>query len=107
MSSTRSCSASRLFPGEDPLGRRHLGIGWKDGETAEIIGVAGDVKYGRMDEPVEPDLYIPFAQSSDTPVTLVFRTRSAPLSMVSEVRQAVFRLDRDVPVFDVQTMEHE
>jgi ABC-type antimicrobial peptide transport system permease subunit len=67
--------------------------------------VAGDVKYGRLDEPAEPDVYVPFAQSSESPVSLVVRTRSAPLALAPEIRRAVLRLDRDLPVFDVRTLE--
>ena len=52
-------AAKKLWPGEDPIGRP-VGIGqggfYKD--TAYVIGVVGDVRYGTLDSLPNADVYI-------------------------------------------------
>jgi putative ABC transport system permease protein len=99
-------AARRFFPGENPLGRRiHLGIGWEDEEYAEVVGMVDDVRYGKIEEAPEPDVYVPFAQAPHPFVFLLLRSRTAPETLIPEIRQTVLRLDRDIPVYDIKTME--
>lgn len=99
-------AAERLFPGQNPLGQRiRLGIGWEEEEYAEIVGIVGDVKYGTLEEPVGPDVHVPYAQNPYAQVFLVARTRREPGALVPEIRKAVLRLAPDVPVYDAKTLE--
>ena len=59
-------AARRYWPGESPLGRRfRLGIGWEKDEYAEIVGVVGDVQYRKIDEVVQPEVYLSHLQPTD------------------------------------------
>jgi predicted permease len=96
--------ASRLWPGQDPIGRSFR---WVDGgDAVEVVGVVRDGKYVMLGESPRPYSYVPLAQEYDTPVTLHVRTASAdPLTLVPSIRQVLQDLDRDLPVFSVRTMQ--
>ncbi|HEY0081671.1 MAG TPA: ABC transporter permease, partial [Pyrinomonadaceae bacterium] len=52
--------ARRVFPGEDPVGKR-ITV-WRDEKFArEIVGVVGDVKSTRLDAETGSQIYVPYA----------------------------------------------
>ena len=100
----------RFFPGEDPIGKRiRLSIRPSaEGQDAngEIVGVVGDVKHQTLDKEAGAECYIPYLNISDPYMTLVVRTTALdPSSLTSALRSAVQQVDKDQPVFDVQTMD--
>jgi putative ABC transport system permease protein len=98
--------ARRYFPNEDPVGNRLRVESWTffGPRTLEIVGIAADVKHRGLTE-VQPMVYVPLAQypRSDSPV--VVRTIGEPMAFVDRVRTAVASLDRDQPVYNIQTLE--
>ncbi len=71
----------------------------------EIVGIVGDVKQVALDAPPVPELFIPYTQWPSTEVSLVLRTRStAPIALMPIVEKEVRRLDPDVPVTNVKSM---
>jgi putative ABC transport system permease protein len=52
-----------------------------------------------------PEYYLPHAQDSWNAMVLVARTSVDPASTASALRQQVWAIDKDQPVFDVKTME--
>jgi predicted permease len=98
-------AARKLFPGEDPVGKRmHAGYGAPE-DMSEIIGVVADVRYGGPDEAAGPDLFA--AQLQDRPHgRMVFaRTHGDPASYPAAMRAAVESLDPDLPIYSVCTLE--
>ena len=103
--------AARAFPGQDPIGKR---IGCcEEGPNGLklIIGVAGDIRSrGPAVEP-RPEFYLPLAQTPDIAwswnrtMYVVVRTTGDPAALVKPLNAAVSRIDRDLPLFDVRTME--
>jgi putative ABC transport system permease protein len=99
-------SAARQFwPGEDAVG--HLVAVGQRGfrERAEVIGVVGDVRYGQMDELPRPDVYVPFLQSPQSSMIVDVRTRGSAAAFAALLREQVRALNRDLPVYDIRTME--
>jgi putative ABC transport system permease protein len=97
-------AARRFWPGEDPIGQ-HIGVGQGGfGDRVEVIGIVGDVRYGQMDEPPKPDVYISTLQSPRNSLILYARTAGNPTALVRGVRQEVHALNKDLPVFDTKTM---
>jgi putative ABC transport system permease protein len=99
-------AARRFWPGEDPIGKRAtLGQGgFSDG--AEVVGIVGDVRYGSPDEPARPDMYEPFLQATPQFRMMLFvRTAGNPLSVLPAVRREVLALNRNLPTYDVKTMD--
>jgi predicted permease len=98
-------AARQLFPGEEAIGRRiRVGIGmFGENETAEIVGIVGDVRYVAVHEEPKLDIYVPYAQYPND-VMLHVRTDTDPASLAAAVRREVLALDPDLPVFDVRTL---
>jgi putative ABC transport system permease protein len=99
--------ARQLFPGEDPVGRRLMtGDFDPKGTWVTIVGVAGDVKYSGLDQPPEPTMYTPYAQSSWWPTMfLTVRSSLDKDALVPAVRQALAALDPTIPLARVRTLE--
>jgi putative ABC transport system permease protein len=97
--------AERWFPGEQPIGR-HLRMGPAGRALAEIIGVAGDVKHRSLDaEGFWPTVYVSAWRSPSRSMLLVVRSHRPDADVVTAVREAVARLDADVPVHTVRSMQ--
>jgi putative ABC transport system permease protein len=93
------------------VGRRlQTGDADPDSTWSTIVGVVGDVKYQGLDAPEYPTLYVPFHDEGWNPwfvrsMSLVLKTKLPPSSGLAEVRAQVGRLDPNVPVPAVRTME--
>lgn len=91
-----------LGPDDDPLSRTIMsGPEW----SASIVGVVRDVTERAIDHPPEPSMYLPIHQADIRSRSVVVRTATDPAEMVSEVQEAVWSVDADIPVYAVQTME--
>jgi predicted permease len=96
-------AAQKYFPGENPLGKR-VGVGGLP-EGAEIVGVVADQRFAALEVPAEPDVYIAYAQVPQPAGYLFVRTSGRPMALASAIRREVQRLDPNLPVYDLQTME--
>jgi len=99
--------AARVFPGEDPLGRRlRIGVSADDGDpdTFEIVGVVGEVHQGNLARPTEPEVYVPQAQHTWGWTAVVVRTTVEPQALAATVRREVSRLDPELAVIATATM---
>ncbi|HXI28646.1 MAG TPA: ADOP family duplicated permease, partial [Vicinamibacterales bacterium] len=106
--------AARAFPGQDPLGKRIAccepgpdnGPSWK-----VIVGVAGDIRSRGPAVAPAPEFYLPMAQAPTAAwrwyrtFYVVVRGERDPLALVEPLRAAVAGVDRDLPIFDVRTMD--
>jgi putative ABC transport system permease protein len=88
---------------EDPVGRR---ISFDQGKNwVTIVGVVGDVRqYGLNQEPSD-ELYRPIRQTGGAGNLLV-RTAVAPAVMEQQLRQAIYAVDPENAVDQVQTLEN-
>ena len=93
--------ARRYFAGQNPVGKR---LRFSDNPQLEIVGVARNAKYRNLREQPLPFIYIPLGQEYQSGMTLMVRTHSDPSSMVAALRSEMRTLNKDVPVFAVQTM---
>jgi putative ABC transport system permease protein len=96
----------QYFPNEDPLGKR---IRWaRDPEIhwITIVGVVGDVKHFGLDLPEQPALYSPYTQINPWKrwMAIAARTQSNPESMAQTVKQQIWKVDSQLPVTEVKTM---
>jgi putative ABC transport system permease protein len=99
--------ARKAFPGEDPLGKR-IRI-WRDEKfLREVVGVVGDTKPDALDaKDAALQMYVPHRQDAGWGgLSLVVRAQGAqPESLVGRVREEVRALDRELPVYDVKTLQ--
>jgi len=97
--------ARKHWPDGDAIGKRirfygPLGkVPWM-----EIVGIVQDVKH-ELNLPVTPEYYLPHDQDSWNAMVLVARTNVEPGSLAPQIRQQVWAIDKDQPVFDVRTMQ--
>jgi predicted permease len=96
--------ARRYWPGEDAIGKRLriVGVG---GPPIEVVGVAATTQYGFAGEARQGAIYFPYRQRPRGQMVLLAETRGDSAALVDPLRDLVQRLDVNVPVFDVQTME--
>ncbi|MGE0360740.1 MAG: ABC transporter permease [Vicinamibacterales bacterium] len=96
-------AAATLFGGDDPIGRQVM-IGPATAPPRTIVGIVGDVRHRGLDQPVEPQVYVPQAQWvwAETLMTLVVRAAGDPLDLAGAVRGVVRDVDPAQPVTDVR-----
>jgi putative ABC transport system permease protein len=95
--------AARRYYGGNAVGKR-LKIG-SDSPFSEIVGVVRNAKYRNLREQSLPFIYIPLGQEHHAGMVLMVRTAGDPAALVASVRSEMRALNKDVPVFSVQTME--
>jgi putative ABC transport system permease protein len=95
--------AEKLFPVEQPTGRQ-IWLAAR-AQTAEIIGVVGDVKHRTLGEALSPTVYLSALQSPSRSSIIVVRSSRSDADAIGVVREEVARLDGNLPVYRVRSME--
>ncbi|HYG63153.1 MAG TPA: FtsX-like permease family protein, partial [Thermoanaerobaculia bacterium] len=93
--------ARRFWSGKDPIGQR---LGDVAPEGALIVGVVADVQAKSLREPPEPMFYLPLAQFYAPRLSVVVRSSGDPRLVQRQLLDAVASLDRNLPLFDLQTL---
>ena len=100
--------ARKFFPGEDPIGK-HIkpGISTDEDEPAmrEIVGMVADVRNRDLNSDLRPGFFVPHSQLPFSQMTMVVKTNGEPTSLVNAVQNEVHAMDRELPVFNVKTMD--
>ena len=96
--------AERLWPGEDPIGQRVTYD--EEGEEVQVtvVGVTGKVRVSLTQEP-RPHLYVAYAQRPTLLASLAVRAMPDPMGVANAVRDAVWEVDRDQPVWEIMLIE--
>jgi predicted permease len=112
--------AERYWPAQDPIGKR-LRRGMPETATPwmTVVGEVDDVKLGSPDEETMQEVYQPVTQTvasegvfanvgelSATYGWIVLRSRMAPEQMENTLGATVRKIDPQLPLYQVQTMEH-
>jgi predicted permease len=112
--------AERYWPGQDPIGKR-LRRGMPETSTPwmTVVGEVDDVELGSRDAETMPQVYQPLTQTvasegvfaspgelSAADGWIVLRSRVAPEEMQDTLRATVRKIDPQLPLYQMQTMEH-
>jgi putative ABC transport system permease protein len=101
--------ADRFFPGEDPIGKRikpsiSVGTGtspaWR-----EIVGIVSNIKYRGPKRDFLPEYYVPESQVPLDSMILTVKTVGDPHGIVGAVRDEVRDLDKDLPIYNIRTLD--
>ena len=95
--------ARELFQGGDALGQL-VGPDWTDGGYL-VVGVVGNIMGGNPTRPAPPAFYFPTASDPDLFRSVVVKATGDPLILLPTLRQIVRRMDPEVPIFQVRTLE--
>ncbi len=91
--------ARRYLADGPPLGRH---VATADLPSLTIVGVVRDVKYWKLDDDVDPEIYEPQAQVADERMNIVVRTSGDPLASAAAVRQRIWSVDPDQPIAEMR-----
>jgi hypothetical protein len=104
--------AHKLWPNENPIGKR---VGCCTGakrEWMEVVGVAHDVRLSLAWQ-TESEMYVPYQQIAplqwgwySNSLTVVYRARTGAQSTLPAVRQAIASYDGNLPLYDIRSF-HE
>ncbi|MEY2548553.1 MAG: hypothetical protein QOD64_1135, partial [Verrucomicrobiota bacterium] len=93
--------AKKLFPGENPVGRRLItGIA---SIPREIVGVSGDVRAENLSLPPGLEMYYPSNQIDGAFMSVVVRSERPASSLRAELIAAIHSLDPGLPIDQVQS----
>jgi putative ABC transport system permease protein len=95
--------SQRFWPDQDPLGKQVKFV--EDGSTAIVVGVVGDAKHYWLEDQPKPQMYGSYTQQPGYFATVVIRTTVEPLALTESVRQAVWKVDADQPMWKIRTVE--
>src|SRR5262245_4002905 len=95
--------AEQYWPGEDPIGER-VKMGGPQSSWYTIVGVVGHVKQSQLNAESKGGLYLVCSQNRAFMITIVARTSNAPERLAGVLQREVSAIDKDVPVYEVKTM---
>jgi putative ABC transport system permease protein len=95
--------ATRLFGKTNPVGQR-LAV-MLNRSVYEIVGVVGDVALKDLDSSMRPTMYTTVVQDPSRGSHLVIKTALDPDEMARAVRGVVQRLDAELPVYAVRSLD--
>ncbi|ACO31668.1 ABC transporter permease [Acidobacterium sp.] len=95
--------ARDYFGTESPLGK-HIVLPYGSRIPREVIGVVGAVRDSTLSGAPEATIYFPYMQGPDQTLSMVVRTALPEGSALPAIRNAIWSVDRNQPVFDVRTM---
>jgi putative ABC transport system permease protein len=92
--------------GDSPIGRR-LKLGGPDSENpwATVVGITENVRHFGLDSEARREIFMPYTQAAWPVMTVVAKTAGEPMLWQSSLRDVVKRVDPDLPVARVQSME--
>lgn len=96
-------AARRYFGTENPVGRFITPDGGKN--RFEVVGVVGDVRRNGLTSEAPLQVYRPLAQRTPPFAALMVRTSLPPATLAKSVQAALWRVDPEIPVSDVATMD--
>lgn len=97
--------ASRLFPGESPLGRQIIAGNATARRTATIVAVVGSVRHDSLSAAPAPEIYVPFEQNVVFATGLIVRTVAEPRAIASAVKERIWSVNPNVPVVNLRSMD--
>jgi putative ABC transport system permease protein len=94
--------ARAVWRGENPVGSK---IQLPNGNQAEVVGVAGDVRTTGLDGDAAQTLYVPSAQGGYNFMTIVVRSENDPSAIAPAARQVVRTMDPALPLYRIRTAD--
>jgi putative ABC transport system permease protein len=88
--------ARRLWPGENPLGRR-IKHG-ADAQWLTIAGIVGDVKQRGLDLEAYPQIYVPYSDYRHNIMSFAVRSNAKSGGLLAAIRREVAGLDASLPL---------
>jgi predicted permease len=95
--------AQRLWPGQEAIGRELTAGDGPRAARMTVVGVVGNVRPALQLEPIA-QVYVPYLQQPEPNMTLLVRPRQGRPVPMAAVKQAVWSVQPDQPLFDVRPL---
>ena len=101
----------KYLKGDEPLGRSFRLAELTtfpdkvEDPSFEIIGVVADVKNQGLQEPIQPEAWIPYTMTGAGDRGILVRTTQEPLALLDSVRREIWATDRNVALTFTGTVE--
>jgi putative ABC transport system permease protein len=101
-------TAQQFWPGQDPIGKRlKPGLSTSSSPWREVIGIVKDVRQNDFVASPKRQMYFTYRQLKNiAPNALVVRTSIEPMSLAVPARNAIWSVDKDQTVADIDSMNH-
>ena len=96
--------AKRYWPGQDPIGKR-MRLPNQSDAWVEVIGLAKTSKYIFIAEPPTEFVYFPYRQKTPKRMAILAQSAGDPGALAAPLRETIHRLDANMPVYNVRTMD--
>jgi ABC-type antimicrobial peptide transport system permease subunit len=101
----------RYFGEDDPIGRQMeikmlatLPDSPVANPTFEIVGVVADAKNQGLQDPILPEIFIPYATTGAFERGLLVRTTGTPMALLNSVRKEIWAVDRNVALTNTDSL---
>jgi putative ABC transport system permease protein len=94
--------AQKIWPGQDPLGRK---VQKDSGTVLEVVGITPDIRSTSLDHDPVNMLYEPYWQNPQRGGSLLVRTTADPRGLAAVLRRMLWGLDGEVPIPEIRTLE--
>ena len=102
----RATARAYWKPGESPLGRRFkIGGPRSENPWLTVVGISDDVRHFGLDSEARREIFLPYSQAAWPTMTVVAKTIGDPMTLQSTVRDVIRRVDPDLPVAQVRSMD--
>jgi MacB-like periplasmic core domain/FtsX-like permease family len=101
----------KYFGNEDPIGKQIRLLQMEkfpDGQPDawyEIIGIVADVKNQGLQDPINPETWVPYTLTGAAQRGILLRTSGDPSLLVNTVRQEIWDTDRGVALAETGTLQ--
>jgi predicted permease len=96
--------AQHYWPNQDPIGKRFRLVN-EDNAWVQVVGLAKTSKYIFIAEPPTEFVYLPYRQQKPQRMTMLAQSAGDPSALTGPLREIVRRLDVNLPISGVRTME--
>jgi putative ABC transport system permease protein len=96
--------AARLWPGEDPIGRR-FSRGVESEPPFEVVGVTIDARTTSIERTPPLMVYVPYWWRSRSATSLLVKTAADGASVVPDVRRVVRAIDAEIAVGQARVLQ--
>jgi len=99
--------AERYWPDQNPIGKR-LKLTGRPGNVAQwrtVVGVVGSVKALGLESTAREHVYTPYPQAAFPFFAVAVETQGDPSRLAGDVRNAVWSIDRDQPIEELEPMQ--
>ncbi|HYC50262.1 MAG TPA: FtsX-like permease family protein, partial [Gemmatimonadaceae bacterium] len=94
--------AKKVAPEGSPIGKRVRVMDGDDPVWATIVGVVGTAKHFRLSEAPLDQIYVHYQQKPLIFTEVVVRAAGDPMTVANAARNAIWRVDRDQPVWRIR-----